>query len=243
MACHNRKDKTIKCLESLFAAKPANWDLRIYLVDDGSSDGTSEAVRKFDPGIKIIKGDGNWFWAHSMYQAEMAIDQPHDAILWINDDVILNTESLSTMASYLATHPFAILIGQFKASLNNKLTYGGYQKYDRHPFHFRHVHAETTVKLVETFNGNLVLIPKVISDIVGKIDGDFAHAYADIDYGLRARVNDIEMYVLPGFSGICDPNNEPMLNNLIDEFRLLLSKKNSPLGSQTRFLKITSLAT
>ena len=95
VACHNRREKTIKCLKSLIVAKPDNWQFRIYLVDDGSTDGTAEAVRKLNLDVKIIQGPGTWYWAHSMYQAEMSIDRPFDSILWINDDIQLFEESLT----------------------------------------------------------------------------------------------------------------------------------------------------
>ena len=48
MACHNRRVTTIKCLDQLFACeRPEGVALEVWLVDDGSSDGTAEAVRKF----------------------------------------------------------------------------------------------------------------------------------------------------------------------------------------------------
>ena len=237
MACHNRKKTTIRCLESLYAAKPDNWNLKIYLVDDGSSDGTGDAVEQFDPTIEIIKGDGNWYWAHSMYQAEMAINEPHDAIMWLNDDTKLNIDSLRKFDIQLALNPDSILIGQFKSSSNDNLTYGGYKKYGRHPFHFKHVFAQDESLPVDTFNGNLVLIPIAVSRKIGSIDGGYAHAYADIDFGLRARTGGIKLGVVPGFIGDCDNNVTPGYNNLIKALRALVGTKSLPIKSQIRYLK------
>jgi len=237
MACHNRKCKTIQCLESLYAAKPSNWDLKIYLVDDGSTDETSEAVQRFDPAIQIIKGNGSWYWAHSMYQAEMSINAPFDAIMWLNDDIKLNLDSLDRINNQLKSNLGSIFICQFHSSTTNDLTYGGYVKYDKHPFRFKLIHAQDELMTADTFNGNLVFIPSIASKIVGPIDGEFAHAYADIDYGLRAKRLGVEMLIIPGFAGTCDINPEGDSKSLADALDSLLSTKRSPIKSQIRFLK------
>ncbi len=45
MTCHNRRETTLRCLRELEAQTlPAGWNMRTYLVDDGSTDGTSAAV-------------------------------------------------------------------------------------------------------------------------------------------------------------------------------------------------------
>lgn len=237
MACHNRKYQSIQCLESLYAAKPSNWDLKIYLVDDGSTDGTSDAVQRFDPAIQIIKGNGSWYWAHSMYQAEMSINTPFDAIMWLNDDIKLNLDFLTRINSECKSNPNSIFIGQFQSSTTNDLTYGGYAKYDRHPFHFKQLHAQDELMTADTFNGNLVFISCTASKIVGPIDGEFAHSYADMDYGLRAKRLGVEMFIIPGFAGTCDNHPERDSKSLADALNLLLSTKYSPLKSQIRFLK------
>jgi len=237
IACHNRKNRTIQSLESLYAAKPSNWDLKIYLVDDGSTDGTSEAIEQFDPAIQITKGNGSWYWAHSMHQAEMAINEPCDAILWLNDDVKLDIDSLGRIHDQFVANSESILVGQFRSSAIDSLTYGGYVKYDKHPFHFKHVYVQDQLKLADTFNGNLVFIPISVSKTVGPIDGEFAHAYADMDYGLRARSVGTKIIIIPGFVGICDTNPVTDFNSFADELTFLLSKKSSPVGSQIRFLR------
>jgi GT2 family glycosyltransferase len=194
-------------------------------------------VEQFDPTIQIIKGDGNWYWAHSMYQAQVAICHPYDAIMWLNDDTELSSGSLERIDGYFALTPNSILIGQFKGRENNNVTYGGYIKYDRHPFHFKQVYARDELIPCDTFNGNLVFIPYAVSDKIGKIDGGFAHAYADLDFGLRASALGIKINVVPGFVGICDTNPQPKFENLIEEIKALMSAKSSPIRSQIRFLK------
>ena len=55
LTCHNRKDKTLSCLSSLFAAterynlskeEGKNVGLDIFITDDGCTDGTADAIRQ-----------------------------------------------------------------------------------------------------------------------------------------------------------------------------------------------------
>jgi GT2 family glycosyltransferase len=237
MACHNRAAKTIKCIESLLESRPTHWNIRIYLVDDGSTDGTSEKVEVLHPNLKIIKGDGTWFWAHSMFQAESAIDQFFDAIIWLNDDVELMSSALGYIDQYHSKFPSSILVGQCIDPLTREITYGGLEKYDSHPFHYRRIEATGDFHLADTFHGNFVFIPFSVSKQVGMIDGKFAHAYADLDYGLRARGLKIPILVVPEVVGYCTRNSQRPASNLKSRFQQLFSEKGLPLQSQIRFLR------
>ena len=62
MTCHNRKDKTLASIDSLFQQKmPADFRLEVYLVDDASTDGTAEAVTQKYPEVKVVEGNGSLF--------------------------------------------------------------------------------------------------------------------------------------------------------------------------------------
>ena len=57
MTCYNRRETTLECLESLFKAQvPKETTLSIYLVDDGSTDGTGDSVRERYPAVKVLNG-------------------------------------------------------------------------------------------------------------------------------------------------------------------------------------------
>ena len=96
MTCHNRREKTLRSLAALFSALPeAELDVSVHLVDDGSSDGTGDAVRQAYPSVSVITGDGTLFWNRGMRTAwEDALKKDADFYLWLNDDTVL--------------HPFAV---------------------------------------------------------------------------------------------------------------------------------------
>lgn len=237
MACHNRKNKTLSCLDSLYKAKPKNWTLNVYLVDDGCTDGTRELVSEFDPKIKIINGNGKWYWAQSMYQAEIAIDKENDAILWINDDTVIFEDSLDKVASLFYTHSNAILVGQFRSKFNDEITYGGYFRKGKNPLSFKRAYSNKDLIPIDSFNGNFVLFSRDVSVKIGNIDGNFAHAYADLDFGLRAQKIGIPVFLIPDLIGVCDRNTSPNNENLISDIIQSLKPTGTPILSQIRFLR------
>ena len=52
ITCHNRCEKTKRCLTSLLSVLP---HIDVYLVDDGSTDGTSEMVKTLFPRVNVIQ--------------------------------------------------------------------------------------------------------------------------------------------------------------------------------------------
>lgn len=58
---HNRLNFTIDCLNSLKKQDIYN-QFNLIVVDDGSTDGTSEYLKKNFPEVKILNGDGSLYW-------------------------------------------------------------------------------------------------------------------------------------------------------------------------------------
>ena len=88
MTCHNRRVTTLKCLDAIEAQKDlGNISLQVYLVDDGCTDGTSEAIGAAHPDVTILAGDGSLYWAGGMRMAwKFAMQEDYDYYLWLNDD-------------------------------------------------------------------------------------------------------------------------------------------------------------
>ena len=98
LTCFNRKDKTIASLTALYKAfheSSDGWDMSVYLTDDGSTDGTSDAVSKNFPQVRVLKGDGALYWAGGMRNSwSEALKEDYDAYLLLNDDTNVYTLSL-----------------------------------------------------------------------------------------------------------------------------------------------------
>lgn len=105
---HNRKEITIKCLQHLKQC----GDLQQYhtiVIDDGSTDGTAEAINQFYPEVTILTGDGDLWWTGAIALGmKYAIEQQAEYIIWLNDDCLPAKGSLATLLHFLKTHPNAI---------------------------------------------------------------------------------------------------------------------------------------
>ena len=100
MTCHNRKESTIVCLELLFNNElPVNFNIDVFLVDDGSTDGTTAAVNTAFPKVIVIKGNGQLFWNRGMRLAweQATLNKQYDFYLWLNDDIELFKDSLEVI--------------------------------------------------------------------------------------------------------------------------------------------------
>jgi GT2 family glycosyltransferase len=202
LTCHNRKDKTISCLDALFKATlPKGFALEVFLVDDGSTDGTSQVIKVKFPSVTIIQGDGNLYWNRGMHLAwETAIQyRKHDYFLWLNDDTILFKNALKEMI-YDAIKSNAIIVGTTISSSEDKLTYGG------RILKKGLVEPNGALQHCDYFNGNIVLIPQYVQAKIGINDTLFHHSLGDFDYGIRAKNNNINIYVAPKTCGICELN-------------------------------------
>ena len=198
MTVHNRKSETLKSLKSLLLQR-VNVD--IYLVDDGCTDGTSEAVKTMFPSVHIINGNGKLFWNRGMILAweTAASKKDYDFYMWLNDDTCLNTSSIDELMNCSEKeHHKSIICGTTCSPDNNATyTYGGWK------LKSTFVKPNGQIQYCDYFNGNIVLIPKYVYAIVGTNDPLFRHALGDFDYGLRARKAGIKSVVTPHVLGVC----------------------------------------
>lgn len=215
VASHNRSSTTIQSFHSLFAAsKEADVNMTVTLFDDGSTDGTADSISRIFPDVHVIRGDGSSFWAQSMHQAEQHVlrtfgSEPtsdDDYILWLNDDVVLDDDALVRALETARSHSGSIIACAMRDADGLRTTYSGFNRPGLHPLRLALVEPLNTAQPIDTFNGNLVLVPFGVARKLGAIDGGYAHALADIDYGYRARQAGIAVTLAPGTYGACPRN-------------------------------------
>jgi glycosyltransferase involved in cell wall biosynthesis len=245
LTAHDRRDLTLACLRSFFAQNVPRTELRAVVVDDGSSDGTADAVSEAFPAAEVITGTGDLFWARGMATAEaVAVQGAPDYLLWLNDDVSLYPGALQRLlgVAEIPRERPVLVAGAVCDPLTGVTTYGGMWRRDWHPLRYSLVEPLEVPVTVDTVHGNVLLVPRRTYLALGGIDGNFAHSYADNDYGLRLRRAGGENVLTAGHVGTCAPNNviaaslDPTLP-LSARWKFLHSRKGRPLGSQVRFLR------
>lgn len=211
IACHNRRDLTLACLAALHEqVLPAGMRVSVVLVDDGSSDGTAEAVASRYPDTKIIAADGTLYWAGAMIVAERrALQLGADFVLWLNDDVILFPSALAELLDTSLAADAGIAVACLSDPDTGRASYGGQQTISKwHPLRLHVLAANGTPQNCDTFQGNAVLVPAAICRRLQGIDPTFdgVQGMADTDYGFRAARLGIPIFATPHVLGHCRIN-------------------------------------
>lgn len=227
LTCHNRKEKTLACLRSLHKIP---FSFKVYLTDDGCTDGTATAVQNEFPDVYIIKGNGNLFWSRGMYTAwKEAIKADYDYYLWLNDDIevfpnfieeLLYCENLKGDK--------CIISGLIADKSTKKIIYGGTN------LKKELCQESETPQEIFHMNGNVVLIPRSVVKTIGIIDPTFHHDLGDVDYGLTAIENGIKVYATRKTIALGYSNNYCRVRQWNTTLTKRWTRLHSPLGSHPK---------
>ena len=97
---HDRLALTRACLASLRAQ--TFRDFVVYIVDDGSTDGTFEALRADHPEVIVLRGNGHLWWAGATNRGvgrALREAGPSDYVLTLNNDAVAPADYLEKMVS------------------------------------------------------------------------------------------------------------------------------------------------
>lgn len=201
MTVYNRKDATLRSLDNLNNQDmPESIFVDVWLTDDGCTDGTREAVVSKYPDTHIVDGNGHLFWNRGMWRAWESASKfkDYDFYLWLNDDTYLYEFAIKELIRESELHSNRnIIIGSTKYQNKDEVSYGGYVR-------GKIVTPNGSSQPVDFFNGNIVLVPSFVFKNIGNLDPYFNHGHGDTDYGLRARENNIDNYVVGSFLGECN---------------------------------------
>ena len=192
---HNRRATTLAALHSLAEDGVGDWAV-VAIVDDGSTDGTGDAVRREFPGVEIIRGDGTWWWGGAIRRGmEWALQSGADRIYWLNDD------SRPPPGGLLALRDFVAQTGAvawIDARTERGWSYGAHHKT---AWRIRRcTAAEESADKIDSFSGNCVALPRAWIERVGLPDDvSFPHGLADLDFGLRLKRSGAPLRALPGY--------------------------------------------
>lgn len=99
---YNVKDLLLNCLKSVLGDKNSkNW--QVIVVDNASSDGSVEAMRKRYAGIEIIENKTNLGFAAGNNSAIPKIKSP--VVLFLNPDTVVADNAISKSLEFLLSNP------------------------------------------------------------------------------------------------------------------------------------------
>jgi GT2 family glycosyltransferase len=244
---HNRREITLQGLRSLARIDTAGLDVRTFIVDDGSTDGTSDAIRSEFPEVELIAGDGTLHYAAGTNRGiEAAMAWGCDFVAAMNDDAVFHEQFLRRMINAAKATPRSVIGGLlllwdephrvFQVGQTWHTLSGGWEiPGDLTAFTVGGVAFE-----VECLVGNCVLIPADAIRECGILDEKrFPYGWGDAQYMARLRKAGWNLLVEPRAYVWCEPNTYPApLHRLSIRKRadILFRDERNPLNLKRQFV-------
>lgn len=198
----NRREDTLACLASL--AKLDYPCVRLLLVDNGSSDGTAEAVARQFPGIEVIVNERNLgFAAGCNVGLRHALEQGANYVFLLNNDTLVEPAALNHLIALVGPNVGMVAPKIYYAADPTRIwSVGGMCN----PFTFEktgdrrgHVDTGHWDKVMERdyLVGCALLISRRLLTEVGLFDERFFMYYEDSDLSLRARQAGFKLLLSP----------------------------------------------
>jgi len=191
---HNRCATTLAALHALAADGVPAW-AAVLVMDDGSTDGTSEAVAQEFPAVEMLRGDGTWWWCGAIRRGmEWALARGAERVFWLNDDCRPPPGGLRALRDLVQRQA---CVAWIDARAPGGWSYGAHRQTLWRVR--RCTPAEEAHGKIDTFSGNCVCLPRTWIERAGlPHDHLFPHGIGDLDYGLRLHAAGAQLHVLPG---------------------------------------------
>ncbi len=198
----NTKDLLERCLESIVGdpIKP-----EIFVVDNASTDGSVEMIRKKFPKVRLIKNKENTGFARAINQGLR--EAKGENMLLLNSDTQAKKNALKELLDFEKASGPAIIGAKMlnkdgtvqasvfylptlrRAILEYWLGKKGYfSKYSP---------VGNKAQKVEAVSGGVMLIPKTIIEKIGMLDEKYFMYFEDLDYCRRAGKAGFKIFYLP----------------------------------------------
>ncbi len=220
----------LPCLESIFH-RTHEVDLEVYVVDNASSDGTSEEVRHRFPQIKIIRNEKRLGFSTNN---NMVLKRGTGRYLMLlNDDTKLLEGALDRLVEFADAHPRVGAVGS--ALLNADGSPQPSSARFPHPVveafwpatKWSNGPQETDDEAfeVDSVCGAAMLVRREVVEQVGGLDTDFDPIYSEeVDWCYRIKRAGWSIYTLPQ-SQVIHYGSQTMDRVVPKKYRLLLSHK------------------
>ncbi|AIZ63607.1 family 2 glycosyl transferase [Hymenobacter sp. DG25B] len=196
----NRWAFTQACLSSL--RQQTYQHFRVLVVDDGSTDGTAEALGREFPEVEVLRGNGELFWTAGVNMGiRQALGYGATHVLTLNNDVVATPAFLENMLLWARRQPHAVLGALELDASTRQPIYGG-ERFSwlthRSAFLLQQLPAEERQGLhpVTYLPGRGLLIPGEVLRTIGLFDERrLPHYLADYDYTSVARRRGFPVYI------------------------------------------------
>jgi GT2 family glycosyltransferase len=200
----NGREDTLACLRSLAAADPRP---QVVCVDNGSTDGSAEAVRAEFPDVALIENGANLgFAGGNNVGIRHALERGAEWVVLLNNDAVLAPDAIGAFERAAREHPRAGVLGgkvllddppdrvwfagqRFNARLGYSGRPRGSGRRDRGRY-------ERTIP-VDRAVGALMAASREAISAAGMLDDQLFAYVEDVDWCLRVREAGFEVLLVP----------------------------------------------
>lgn len=187
------------CLDSVLGQE-TKLALQVFVVDNASSDGSAEMVRRDFPAVQLIRNGENSGFAKASNQGIREARGRY--ILILNPDTIVRRCALELMVSYADSHPDVGALGPMLLTENGQIDYRGARRFPTlrsellrrlrlvHPVFGDNAMMDwdhRTSREVEALSGACMLVRREVIANAGMLDEGFFLFGEDVDWCFRIR--------------------------------------------------------
>ncbi len=201
---HNRREVTVHCLKHLQQQGILN-QYQVVVIDDGSTDGTADAIARYYSQVKILRGSGDLWWTGAIVHGmKYAMSQDAEYIIWLNDDTLPNDGAIEMLVA--ACQKNLKVIASAQCYEDNSLTHPTYGAQIKK---FLDIKLKPTkrnqIQTCDALSGNLICFSSDLIRSIGYPAADrVPHYQADIVYTYQGKKSGFIPTVLGDSIAICE---------------------------------------
>ena len=191
MPTWNQRADTLECLESL--ARSTYPQYRVVVIDNGSNDGTVEAVLSRFPDVQFICNETNRGFAAAVNQGlRRALEQEADYVLLLNNDTVADPAMLDGLMAVSRGAPASMVVPKIYYYSRPNIVWSVGALMNWWTFELKgNVHDQLDTGQWENVTERqfatacAALMPRRLVESVGFLDERFFVYYDDADWSLR----------------------------------------------------------
>ncbi len=197
-----------RCLPSLTQQEGVRPD--IMVVDNGSSDGTCDHIRKHYPQVRLVEnGCNRGFGRANNTGMKIAADEGYDGVLLLNQDAWIDRDCLGRLVRASAGHPQYGILSPVQMAGDGKSPEHGFSVYTGKAS-LEDIPKDKEVVEVPFVNAAIWYLPASTLKTVGLFAPLFYHYGEDRDYANRARYHHLATAYVPCAYGCHDRDGRPV---------------------------------